>query len=492
MLDGGAWVELSSGGGATNPLTGAQIKALYEAEADTNALTDALKTIIEHITVTKDLDLDVISNNAKAALNQLTNLSLDPSGPTVMTIKEIELDKAQVVSPNPAVAIVDNRLMSVASVFSMMHALKTKTMMEKGNITAINDVRETGIFEGTDVTGAPVPGKIMVMSNKDINGDYGYFLMGHDGVLHTGGRPAGGKVFWTEIKSVTPITGEFDVQTDYSGGFMCVLLDTFSGTATTDIYDGKEHVVSFALKAGDDWASTTDPVAWYLRQSTGELGHFTGASGHIGKDTMKSWVMNRNKVTIKYTDTTKKDFLVSKVEGDNHIQNSNPILSVGSVKVEKFLVVGDRSGEAQLTLDAKAGTASQIVFKRGGIPVARAGLLHAVDDQLVIQQTMPAHIEFVLPAGQIIRAKIGTKFHTLAMLDDLERPTVVSAYTATPLKTELIAAAKLLPHYSNDAEFWGGGHDFYVRDNPQTKMLLVKYRGVTAAVSEATAGNFFF
>ena len=75
---------------------------------------------------------------------------------------------------------------------------------------------------------------------------------------------------------------------------------------------------------------------------------------------------------------------------------------------------------------------------------------------------------------------------------DLERPTVVSAYTATPTKAELITAAKLLPHYVNDATFWATGHDFYVRDDPQTKMLLVKYRGVATNVSEATAGNFFF
>jgi hypothetical protein len=80
----------------------------------------------------------------------------------------------------------------------------------------------------------------------------------------------------------------------------------------------------------------------------------------------------------------------------------------------------------------------------------------------------------------------------LLTLQDLDRPTVVSAYTATPTKAELVTAAKLLSYYSNDAAFWSAGHDFYVRDNPQTKMLLVKYRGVAANVDEATAGNFFF
>ena len=80
----------------------------------------------------------------------------------------------------------------------------------------------------------------------------------------------------------------------------------------------------------------------------------------------------------------------------------------------------------------------------------------------------------------------------IATLGDLDRPTVVSAYTATPLKAELITAAKLVPHYTNTAAFWSTEHDFYVRDDPQTKMLLVKYRGIAANVSEATAGNFFF
>jgi len=87
-------------------------------------------------------------------------------------------------------------------------------------------------------------------------------------------------------------------------------------------------------------------------------------------------------------------------------------------------------------------------------------------------------------------AYIGSK--QIATLGDLDRPTIVSAYTATPLKTELITASKLLPHYTNDATFWAAEHDFYIRDDPQTKMLLVKYRGIATNVSEATAGNFFF
>jgi len=74
----------------------------------------------------------------------------------------------------------------------------------------------------------------------------------------------------------------------------------------------------------------------------------------------------------------------------------------------------------------------------------------------------------------------------------LERPTVVSPYTATPTQAELVSAAKLLPHYTNNVAFWGVGHDFYVRDDPQTKMILIKYRGVATNTDDTKPGNFFF
>jgi hypothetical protein len=45
---------------ATADQTGAEIKAAYEAEADTNAFTDAEKTKVGHITVTQAVDLDAI------------------------------------------------------------------------------------------------------------------------------------------------------------------------------------------------------------------------------------------------------------------------------------------------------------------------------------------------------------------------------------------------------------------------------------------------
>jgi len=46
--------------GATADQTGAEIKSLYEAEADTNAYTDAEQTKVGHLTVTQAVDLDAI------------------------------------------------------------------------------------------------------------------------------------------------------------------------------------------------------------------------------------------------------------------------------------------------------------------------------------------------------------------------------------------------------------------------------------------------
>jgi len=109
------------------------------------------------------------------------------------------------------------------------------------------------------------------------------------------------------------------------------------------------------------------------------------------------------------------------------------------------------------------------------------------DDLSLVSQT--GGIFMQIEDGHTIRVKRG---NTIIDMLKLDRPTVVSAYSATPTKAELITAAKLLPQYTNDADFWSGDHDFYVRDDPQTKMLLVKYRGVSTNVDEGSAGNFFF
>ena len=72
------------------------------------------------------------------------------------------------------------------------------------------------------------------------------------------------------------------------------------------------------------------------------------------------------------------------------------------------------------------------------------------------------------------------------------RPTMISAYSATPTEAELITGLKLLPHYEDTPEFWGNDHDFYLRDDPQTKLLLVKYRANGDTTETGTNKIFWF
>lgn len=55
--------------GATGDQTGAEIKAAYEAEANTNAYTDADATTVGHITVTQAVDLDQLEADVAALAN---------------------------------------------------------------------------------------------------------------------------------------------------------------------------------------------------------------------------------------------------------------------------------------------------------------------------------------------------------------------------------------------------------------------------------------
>ncbi len=56
-----AWVDV-----ATTVLTGAEIKALYEGEVNTNAYTDAEQAKVGHITVSQAIDLDQMETDIAA------------------------------------------------------------------------------------------------------------------------------------------------------------------------------------------------------------------------------------------------------------------------------------------------------------------------------------------------------------------------------------------------------------------------------------------
>ena len=210
MLDGGAWVELASGGGAGNPLTGAQIKALYEGNADTNAFTDALKATLAHIKATKAFDADVIQDNLAAQTQRTAGVSFTPAVPTspnpdlkkdhIAVSAPVVMEGVQHIPTDHTTAIMSKELMTVGNVLTLLSQIASLTMMDKGTIADINDITETGIYEGTDIQHGPITGKAMVLANKDAAGDYGFFFMGADEVLHTGGKQAGGTaVKWTSI-----------------------------------------------------------------------------------------------------------------------------------------------------------------------------------------------------------------------------------------------------------------------------------------------------
>ena len=237
-------------------------------------------------------------------------------------------------------------------------------MKEKGVITDIADVTETGIFYGSNITNAPVTGDMLVMASRDSQGNLGYFLMDDKMDLWLGGTPNSGQTAWSKM--------------------------------------------------------------------------------------------------VKATDN---------------------------------LVIGDRQGEAQLTLDAKTGDAAHIIFKRNGTALSSIGAIAAANKELIIEQRANEDIRFILPTGNNIVAKIGTVFHTL--MTDVTTETMIREFRKTvkqdiadhakPTRDECIATFKKLPHFD-----WAKDDDYYIQDTSGDKLVLIKYRAKANSTDEASAGNFHY
>jgi hypothetical protein len=136
--------------------------------------------------------------------------------------------------------------MTIGNVMTLMGQLTELTMMDKGTITDINGITETGIYEGTDIANAPITGKGMVLANKDAAGDFGFFYMGADEVLHTGGKQAGGTaVKWTSIINYSDIG---DLHSLMAGGDLVTYLTKLQADVK-------------ALQGATSGHTTTDPVA---------------------------------------------------------------------------------------------------------------------------------------------------------------------------------------------------------------------------------------
>ena len=330
---GTAWVDTGSVG--TAHLTDSQIKTQYENNPDTNAFDDAavaaLAAVIEDA---KELDW-VAADPANADDNKKTDHT-DVGAPLVLTYN-------QVMPSDQAKSLASKELLSIGNLFKVLMPLKELSMMDKGVITDIGDITETGIYAGDNVLNSPTQGGIMVMANKDGQGNFGYFLMGADRGFHTGGRASGtNSIDWTTVEHKAVSEGSIDVDTTYSGGYPMAMIDS-SFTGITDLFDGNEHKVTLKLKAGTTWAdASASDDAWYLKQSTGEMGHFVGdGDKRISKHIMQLWVDSQSIITIKYTGSTKKTMVVSKVEAGKKVRHVLDISSDGSVQMEVGYVPTD-------------------------------------------------------------------------------------------------------------------------------------------------------
>jgi len=386
--------------------------------SDTN-YTQTEKERLGHITISKDLNLDVLSDDQQVIFNRIFGLSHLAGDPTdgddnlktdhLSIAEPIRMEGDQIIPVDLAHAKLSRELLTVGSYATMTEGIATKTMMDKGTITDLNDISETGIYAGADVANSPVTGGIMVMANKDSDGNFGYFLMGADRVFHTGGRANGASVIdWANVKTDAVAEGDIPIDPDYGGGFQAILIEDFTAKATHNLLDEQPHKVSFSLKSGGNWADTMHPRAWYLIGSVGELGNLIGASGDVKASDVKMWSDNGAIVTITYQKTAKK-FLVSKVEDSSGVHTINAVLADGSVKVEQNLVIGDRSGEGQLTIDAKTDDACHIIFKENG---TKKNEILSLTDKLLVESSV-GDIELSVPADNTISAKIGGTWYDM-------------------------------------------------------------------------------
>lgn len=162
--------------GATADQTGAEIKAAYEAEADTNALTDARAAKIDHLTVTQAVDLDAMETrlnelDASVVLMGTFDASAGsfPGGGTAQAgeswIVSVSgtIDGVELTENDRVVAITDNA--STSTYASNWHHMDytdkvnsvvglTGTISKAGLLSALNVEDGADVTDATNVTAA--------------------------------------------------------------------------------------------------------------------------------------------------------------------------------------------------------------------------------------------------------------------------------------------------------------------------------------------------
>lgn len=341
LLDGGAWVE-QSGGGSGSAMTGVQIKALYEAVVDTNVFDDAEKQAI------KDL---VIATHGVAYTEEVpTDPDDNLKTSHITTDVPMRMLQSQHVPTDPVKALASRELMTIGSVMALMNQFQTLVMKDKGTITDMAGITETGIYEGTDVTDSPITGEIMVMANKDSHGDFGFFLMGDDRTMHTGGKKAGGKIGWQQVKHVTQSTGEIAVKID--SGFTTIQTNMYANLFGTDLMDGDEHVITFMMAPNSpeipDGDSAWGYILPHVADATGQPVRLLSA-GLAGtpNGVLKLWITKKALVTIKKVDkdNAESDWEVTHVEipangGATHVTHGAKNYEIIDTHVKKTVGVG--------------------------------------------------------------------------------------------------------------------------------------------------------
>ncbi len=181
-------IDSSAGG---NTLTGDQIRSLLDAVADTNIFDDASKQTIN----------DLVLSTQGGTYTAGDPMNMDPDLTTAHTASSVPivLTQPQVLPATSIEAMASNTLISVGSTFKAIQAFGINTMTEKGIVSRIDDIVETGIYEGTDVLGSPVSGKVIIEVYADQDNDLDISLKGSDGRRYEGGKPHGGIVHWSNV-----------------------------------------------------------------------------------------------------------------------------------------------------------------------------------------------------------------------------------------------------------------------------------------------------
>ncbi len=295
IWDGSAWVDTGAAGAPH--MTDAQLKAQYENNPDTNPFDDAAKQAI--------IDLKAATHGVAYTIEIPTDPDTNLKTPHITTDVPMRMLQPQVIPLDHAIALGSRELMTVGNVVAMFSHLQTQSMMDKGTISDIDAITETGIYEGVDVTDSPITGEIMVMANKDSHGDFGFFLMGDDRTMHTGGKKAGGVLGWQQVKHVTQSTGEIAVEV--AGGFTTIKTNMYANLFGTDLMDGDEHVVTFMMAPNSPEIPDGDANWGYMlphvADQTGQPIRLRSA-GLAGtpNGVVKLWIDKKALITLKKVD----------------------------------------------------------------------------------------------------------------------------------------------------------------------------------------------